>query len=96
MTSGGLALGHGVARGVHLVLGEMVVVAGGVGGDVVGSLVVPFFEVGVLILEGVGELVGKDRLLFIGTDPVEQIHGLGLGVVIGFDLLLEELRGETA
>ena len=68
----------------------MILIAGRVGGDIVGSLVVPLFEVGVLILEGVGELVGEDRLLVIGTDPVEHIYGLGFGVVIGFDLLLEE------
>ena len=86
----GLAFGDGVAGGVHLVFGEVVGVAGRVGGDVVGGLVVPFFEVGVLVLEGVGELVGEDRLLLVDVDPVEHVDGLGFGVVVGFDLLLEQ------
>ncbi len=79
----------------------MISVAGGVEGDVVGGLVVPLFQVGVLVLEGVGQLVGQHRLLLLDVDPVEHVDGLGLGVVVGFDLLLEQrqqkgLEGEVA
>ena len=70
-------------------------------GDIVGGLVVPLFEVGVLVLEGVGQLVGQDGLLLFDVDPVEHVDGLGFGVVVGFDLLLEQreqkgLEGEVA
>ncbi len=43
-----------------------------------------------LVLQRVGQLVGQNRLLFLHADPVEHVHGLGLGVVIGFDLLLQQ------
>jgi hypothetical protein len=65
-------------------------VAGGVERDVVGGLVVPLLQVGVLVLQGVGQLVGQHRLLLFDIHPVEHVHGLGLGVVVGFDLLLEQ------
>ena len=68
----------------------MVLVAGRGVRNIVGGLVVPFFQVGVLVLQGVGQLVRHHRLLLVRIDPVEQVHGLGLGVVVGFDLLLEE------
>jgi hypothetical protein len=48
----------------------------------------------VLILEGVGELVGEDGLLLVDIDPVEHVDGLGFGVVVGFDLLLEQGQQE--
>ncbi len=91
---GRLALGHGVARGVHLVAGQVILIAGRVVRDVVGSLVVPLLQVGVLVLQGVGQFVRHHRLLLFGIDPVEQVHGLGFGVVVGFDLLLEERQQE--
>ena len=87
---GGLALGDGFAGGVHLVAGDVVSVLGGGGGDLFGGLIVPLHEVGVLVLEGVGELVGKDGLLLLDRDPVKQGDALGFGVVIGLDLLLEQ------
>ena len=87
---GGLSLGDGVAGGVELVFGDVVGVAGGVGGNVVGGLVVPLDEVGVLVLEGVGEFVGQDRLLLVDVDPVEHVDGLRFRVVVGFDLLVEQ------
>jgi hypothetical protein len=65
-------------------------VAGGVERDIVGGLVVPLFQVGVLVLQGVGQLVGQHRLLLLDVHPVEHVHGLGLGVVVGLDLLLEQ------
>ena len=98
---GGLALGDGIAGGVEFVFGEVVCVFGGVEGDLVGGLVVPLFEVGVLILKGMGELVGEDRLLLFDAYPVEHVDGFGFGVVVGFDLLVEQgeekgLEGEVA
>ncbi len=65
----GLALGHGIARGVHLVLGQVILVAGRVVRNIVGSLVVPFLQVGVLVLQRVGQLVGQHRLLLVGDRP---------------------------
>ena len=58
--------------------------------NVVGSLVVPFFQVRVLILQRVGQLVRHHRLLLVGIDPVQHVHGLGLRVVISLDLLLQQ------
>ena len=87
---GGLALDHGFAGGVHLVFGQVVGVAGGVDGNVVGGLVVPLFQVRVLILEGVGEFVGQHRLLLFNVYPVEQVDGLGFRVVVGLDLFFQE------
>ena len=54
-----------------------------------------------LVLKGVGELVGEDRLLLFDAYPVEHVDGLGFGVVVGFDLLVEKceekgLEGEVA
>ena len=86
----GLAFGHGVARRVHLVFGKVILIAGRVVRDVVGSLVVPLLQVGVLVLQRVGQLVRQHRLLLVGVDPVEHVHGLGFGVVVGFDLFLEQ------
>ena len=87
---GGLALGDGFARGVHLVPGQVIGVFAVVERDVGGGLVVPLFQVGVLVLESVGQLVGQHRLLLLDVHPVEQVHGLGFRVVIGFDLLFEQ------
>ena len=53
-------------------------------------MVVPLLQVGVLILEGVGQLMGQHRLLLLDVHPVEHVDGLGFGVVVGLDLLLEE------
>ena len=91
---GGLALGDGFAGGVDLVLGEVVDVVAVVGGDLVGRLVAPLLEVDPLILQGVGQLVGENRLLLVDGHPVEHVHGLGLGIVVGFDLLLEQGQQE--
>ena len=79
----------------------MVGVVGGVERDIVRGLVVPFLQVGVLVLQGVGQLVGQHRLLLLDVHPVEHVDGLGFGVVVGFDLLLEQrqqkgLEGEVA
>ena len=54
-----------------------------------------------LVLKRVGQFVGQHRLLLFDAHPVEHVNGLGLGVVIGFDLLLEQrqqkgLEGEVA
>ena len=68
----------------------MILIAGCIVRDIVGSLVVPLLQVGVLILQGVGELVGEHRLLLVGIDPVEHVDGFGFGVVVGFDLFLEQ------
>jgi hypothetical protein len=64
-------------------------------------LVVPLFEIRVLVLKSVRELVSQDRLLLFNVYPVEHVNGLGFGVVEGFDLLIEEceekgLEGEVA
>ncbi len=90
----GLALGNGFAGGVDLVLGEMVDVVAIVGGDLIRRLVAPLLQVDALILKGVGQLVGQNRLLLVDRHPVEHVHGLGLGVVIGLDLLLEQGQQE--
>ena len=37
-----------------------------------------------------GQLVGQHRFLLLDADPVEHVDGLGLGVVVGLDLLFEE------
>ena len=87
---GSLAFGYSFAGGIHLVLGQMVGVAGGIDRNVIGGLVVPFFQVRVLVLEGVGELVSQNRLLLVDVYPVEQVDGLGFGIVEGFNLLIEK------
>ena len=97
----GLALYDGLARCVHLVLGQVVGVAGGVERDIVRGLVAPLFQAGVLVLQGVGQLVGEHRLLLLNVHPIQHIYGLVLGVVIGLDLLFEQrqqkrLEGEVA
>jgi hypothetical protein len=76
-------------------------VVGGVERDIFGGLVVPLFQVGVLVLQGVGQLVGQHRLLLLDVHPVQHVNGLGFGVVVGLDLLLEQrqqkgLEGEVA
>ena len=86
----GLALEDGGAGSVHFVAGEVIVVVGDVVGDFVGGLVAPLFEVGVLVLEGVGELMDEDGLLGFGIEPVEEVDGAGFGVVVASDLLFEE------
>ncbi len=48
-----------------------------------------------------GQLVGQHRLLLLDAHPVEHVDGLGLGVVVGLDLFLEQrqqegLEGEVA
>ena len=68
----------------------MIGVAGGVEGYVFGGLVAPLFEVGVLVLESVRQLMGEHWLLLVDVDPVKHVDGLGFGVVVGFDLLLEQ------
>ena len=90
MNGHGLALRHGVARRVHLVAGQVVLIAGRVLRDVVGSLVVPLLQVRVLILQSVRQLVGHHRLLLVGIHPVENVHGLGLRIVVGLDLFLQQ------
>jgi hypothetical protein len=44
----------------------------------------------VLVLKGVRQLVGQDRLLLLDVDPVQHVDGLGFGVVVGLDLLFEK------
>ena len=66
----------------------------GVVRDVVGGLVVPLLQVGVLVLQSVGQLVGQHRLLLVDVDPVEHVDGLGFGVVVGLDLLFEQREQE--
>ena len=41
------------------------------------------------------KFVRKHRLLGIGGEPVQQIHALGLHVVVPGDLLLKKLDQET-
>jgi hypothetical protein len=55
----------------------------------------------VLILKGVSQFVCQYRLLLFNVDPIKHENSLGFGVVIGFDLLLEQrqqegLEGEIA
>jgi hypothetical protein len=45
-------------------------------------------------LQRVGQLMGQYRLLLLDVHPVEHENGLGLEVVIGLDLLLEQLQQE--
>ena len=52
-----------------LILGKVVDVVAIVGGDVVGRLVAPLFQVDALVLQRVGQLVGKDRLLLVDGSP---------------------------
>ena len=61
-------------------------------GVVLGVLadVEPLLEAEALVLQGVDEFVGHDRLLHVGVDPVEQIDGFVVGVIPSFDLLLVE------
>ncbi len=40
------------------------------------------------------ELVGQHRLLRVGRKPIEQIHLLGLNVVVAGDLLLKKINEE--
>jgi hypothetical protein len=44
----------------------------------------------VLVLQGVGQFVGQHRLLFLDVHPVQQVHGLGLGVVVGLNLFFQK------
>jgi hypothetical protein len=62
--------------------------------QVVAGLVLPFVQVDALILESVGKLVRQHRLLRIGRDPIEQIHGFCLAVVVRGNLLVEQLDEE--
>ena len=43
-----------------------------------------------LILQGVRQFVGQHRPLRVSIHPVEQVNGLGLGIVEAGDLLLEQ------
>ncbi len=65
-------------------------VVAGVERDVRRGLVAPLVEVDVLVLQGVGQFVGQHGFLLVDADPVEHIHGLGLGVVVGLDLLFQQ------
>jgi len=79
----------------------MILIASRIVRDLVGRLIVPLLEIGVLVLEGMRELVGHYLLLLVGIHPIEQVHGLGFGVVEGLDLLFEKgekkwLEGKVA
>jgi hypothetical protein len=45
-----------------------------------------------LVLERVGQLVREHRFLLVDVHPVQHVHGFGLRVVVGLDLLFEELQ----
>ena len=81
----GLAFDDGLAGGAGFFQGDLRGVVLGVLTDVE-----PLFEAEVLVLQGVDEFVGHDRLLHVGFDPVEQIDGFVVGVIPAFDLLLVE------
>ena len=87
---GGLALGDRLAGGVELIFCQMSGIVAGVEGDVRGRRVAPLVQIDVLVLQGVGQLVRQHRLLFVDAHPIQQIDGLGFGVVVGLDLLLQQ------
>ena len=89
-----MSLGHGLAGVIHFVPGQVVLVIPVIGGNIVRRLIAPLLQVYVLVLERVGQLVRQNRLLLVHAHPVQHVHRLGLGVVIGFDLLIQKLQQE--
>ena len=49
-----------------------------------------FFEIERLVLQRMRQFVRQHRLLLVGAQPVEQIHGLGFGIVISRHLLFQQ------
>ena len=86
----GLAFGNGLAGGVELILGDVGCVVAGIGGNIGWRLIAPLVEIDALVLEGMGQLVGEDRFLFVDIDPVEKVDGFRFRIVISLDLLFEQ------
>ena len=55
-----------------------------------GPVLLPFFEVEILVLQGMCELMRQHRLLQVRFNPVEQIHGFVLRIVIAGHLFLKQ------
>ena len=49
-----------------------------------------FFQIERLVLKRMSQFVRQHRLLLLRTDPVQQVHSLGLGIVVAGDLLLQQ------
>ena len=86
----GLAFDYGLPRGADLVVLNvlrrdlfLLVEVG------VGRLHV-FFQIERLVLQRMGQFVRQHRLLLVRAQPVEQIHGLGFGIVVSGDLLFQQ------
>ena len=41
-------------------------------------------------MQGVGQLMSQHGFLLLDVDPIQHVNGLGFGVVVGLDLLLEQ------
>ncbi len=92
----GLAFEHGLAGGVGVVVGDVLVVLLDVFGDALDLLAAPLVEADLLVLQSVGQLVRHHRLLLVDGHPVEQVHLLGLVVVEAGNLLGEQAEEEGA
>ena len=86
----GLAFDHSLPRGADLVILNILrcdfLLFVQVG---VGRLHV-FVEIERLVLQGMSQFVRQHRLLLLGPQPVQQVYGLGLRVVVAGHLLLQQ------
>ena len=86
-----MAFGNGAASRGCLILVEAELVFAAFGY----FWTLPCFQIEVLILQRMSKFMSEYRLLRVRGKPVQQIHALGLHIVVSGDLLLEKLDQKT-